>query len=554
MLDESAIRFDLVIAYLLQINSILDEYIEYFNKARQTAENRINMLEKEITDDLSTVNNVQEDRWPFRTIGLKNWLNHAYDDMHQFFRQRTYHVIFETALEVCDEVKKLIGSEVTVTLQDGKTEIRRSGMIQELRAFQDTLANELKTSLHSKFEAFDSVKHSFIYQNLYTTGMFRNYYHVDGQPVDEATLDDLQQKFFTKEQLAGLLGIRDRAQELGTPEVENALVDFCRGQFKDVTGMDAIMEFFNKYQQPRDRAPRITDFMNMGSGWLPKGNQFMGDATVLSNIKRVFYVGIDDNPHSNYKNFRKEISDRRSDVQFWGVDPNLACFYSEYAGIPLMYINKLDDYKGAYLTIAENPSSALHIDRRDYMYEDILMKEPGEVRATVTANRILLISSILSVTRIVQDDDENFSYSYYRAVSSIHGTWVPLSKEYVAIEMLKRDEDLRAYLDNEITKKLLDFQNSQPEQYLRYYVLLNYYAKEVFPVQFYQVGTFIIEKQSQAHKAVLEAISSAEDVLKGMYGEDKLRTDSENLYKNLDVFTDVVGESKRGVLKPQTAP
>ncbi|MFQ6044436.1 MAG: tubulin-like doman-containing protein, partial [Candidatus Poribacteria bacterium] len=159
LLNDSNVRFDLVIEYLMGITRILDEYIEHFDRASRRAEAVISELSDDVAYCMDVVGVVQSDRWWFRSIGLRNYINHTVNDMQELFTRQTQLIIFETAVEVCRELKQYIGSETRVEEKDGQVTMVREGLIQELRLLQEDLVG-LKASLRRKFDAFDSVEES----------------------------------------------------------------------------------------------------------------------------------------------------------------------------------------------------------------------------------------------------------------------------------------------------------------------------------------------------------------------------------------------------------
>ena len=207
LLDDRTGRFDLVIDYLLGINGILDKYIEFFNRAIQNADSRMNALSDDITYDLDVVNLVQSNRWWFRSIGLRNYINHTMDDLRDYFTRQTQRLIFETAVVVCNELKQFIGSETRIEEADGQVRMVRAGLIQELRLFQEALVG-MRRSLRSKFDAFDSVQPSLINQNLYRKGMSQNYYRINNEEINDDSLEDVGTRFFAQTEMAGVWGMR----------------------------------------------------------------------------------------------------------------------------------------------------------------------------------------------------------------------------------------------------------------------------------------------------------------------------------------------------------
>lgn len=538
MIDNRNIRIDLAIKCLSSICELLDEQIKSYNDDFKRAEAQATKWTQKIERGLQILSESEND-WLYRNLTLRTYVKHTSDAIRSYLNMRARMMIDETAVEICEELKNRIGYESEIRTTDGKVEVKRGGMILELRQLEDSL-RALKARLNDKFDSYDRAEQHVIHINLYKKGDFSDFYRVDGRPINDTTLASIDEEFLTSSEIKSLIELKSLFRSPGIQYVESQIADFCSRKFMDIktkSESDAVKTFMQRYSDEQQRNQMINRFYTMGAGWLKKGSHFMGDPSVMNNIKSMAYLGIANKPDDEYEDFIKMFRRHNNTAERQNVDSSLVCYYSEFAGIPLMYINDLDRYKQCYLEIAKRPGSGLHIDRFDEKYTDILLKSDTEIAALREAIRILLTGAIVGAIDIFEDKDERLGYKYMRA-----GTQpFPLGHEYMAIEIIRSNFSLRAELDHKITDIVSGFDQNK---LIQYFAILDYYTNNIFKPKFYKVGNTIEEKLSHEHRALSPIQEEIKNTILSTMPEGKFNEQLKEVSNKIDEFSVMVGDRR----------
>jgi hypothetical protein len=538
MIANRNIRIDLTAKCLGSICELLDAQVKSYNDDLKRAETQATKWTQKIERGLQILSD-SENTWIYRNITLRTYVKHTSDAIRSYLNMRARMLIDETAIEVCEELKNRIGYEAEVKTADGKIEVKRGGMILELRQLEDSL-RALKARLNDKFDSYDRAEQHVIHLNLYKKGDFGAFYLVNGQAVNDSTLASLDGEFFTSSKIKSLIELKNLFRSPGIQYVESEIADFCARKFIEIktkSESDATKAFMRQYTDEQQRNQMVNRFYTMGAGWLKKGAHFMGDSGVMNNIKSMAYLGIASKPDDEYDDFVKIFKRSNNTADRQNVDSSLICYYSELAGIPLMYINDLDRYKQGYLEIARKPGAGLHIDRFDEKFTDILLKSDTEVAALREAIRILLTGTILGAVDVFVDKDERLGYKYMRA-----GTQpFPLGHEYMAIEMIRSNFTLRAELDHRITDAVSGFGQ---DKLIQYFAILDYYTNKLFMPKFYKVGNMIEEKLSHEHRALSPVQEEIKNTILSTISEEQFKERLGAITGRLDEFSVIVGDRR----------
>jgi len=538
MIDNRNIRIDLAIKCLSSICELLDEQIKSYNDDFKRAEAQATKWTQKVERGLQILSESEND-WLYRNLTLRTYVKHTSDAIRSYLNMRARMMIDETAVEICEELKNRIGYESEIRTTDGKVEVKRGGMILELRQLEDSL-RALKARLNDKFDSYDRAEQHVIHINLYKKGDFNDFYRIDGRPINDTTLASIDEEFLTSSEIKSLIELKSLFRSPGIQYVESQIADFCSRKFMDIktkSESDAVKTFMQRYSDEQQRNQMISRFYTMGAGWLKKGSHFMGDPSVMNNIKSMAYLGIANKPDDEYEDFIKIFRRHNNTAERQNVDSSLVCYYSEFAGIPLMYINDLDRYKQCYLEIAKRPGSGLHIDRFDEKYTDILLKSDTEIAALREAIRILLTGAIVGAIDVFEDKDERLGYKYMRA-----GTQpFPLGHEYMAIEIIRSNFSLRAELDHKITDIVSGFDQNK---LIQYFAILDYYTNNIFKPKFYKVGNTIEEKLSHEHRALSPIQEEIKNTILSTMPEDKFNEQLKEVSNKIDEFSVMVGDRR----------
>ncbi len=541
MVGNKSIRIDLTVKSLTSIGELLDSQIKSFNDDYKRAEIQANKWLQKMERSLQIIAE-SENAWFYRSLTLRTYVRHVFNAMRSYLNMRARMLIDETAISVCEEIKNHIGYEAEITTTDGKVKVERFGIILDLRQLENLL-NTLKARIHEKFESFDRPEQSVIHINLYQKGDFGDFYIVNNSAVDESVLAEIDDEFFTSTSIGGLIGLNELFQSPGIAHVEREIVDFCKTKFKELKSKsesDAIKTFMKRYADEQQRIQMINRFYTMGAGWLKRGSHFMGDPGITNNIKSMAYIGMASKLDGDYEEFMRLFRRFNNTADRTNVDSSLVCYYSEHAGIPLMYINDLDKSRQSYLELAKRPGSGLHIDRFDEKFADIMLKTDSEIGILREAIRILLVGSILGIIEVFEDRDNQLSYKYMKGRNQP----VPLGTEHMAVEMIRSNFAFRAELDHKITDMVNNFDQTKLFQY---YIILEYYTNELFKPKFYKVGMVIEEKLSHEHRALYPVKEEIRNSLLATMTEEEFEERISVIKQNLNDFSLLV--SGRRILK-----
>jgi hypothetical protein len=365
-------------------------------------------------------------------------------------------------------LKPYVGTEIIHQDDQGKDVVDRAGLILELWLLREELGG-VNTDVRSRFEAFEKVEQSLIYENLYQRGMFRDYYMIQQNetkyPVSQKLLE-LESLFFQQLGKDNAYDLREMIKTQGRKTFLGRMEDFCYRQFQQLeVDADVLKLFRDAYNDPTERRRRLQRFVKNGSVWLQmstkagnseqlKANR--ADAALISKSK-----GAEDNDENEeiYKTLSSllQSSDyRQPDIRLTNRSDSVF-LYTEYAGIPLAYVNGLDKYyEEAYLPLVRE-GTQLHIDYREEKFTDILIKSNEEIDRTLRANQALLVGMILRTVAANLDAEGDASFSF-RAYRDGVAREQPLGNRRLAVETLKRNETLLDAIDNENIRRRTQMQ------------------------------------------------------------------------------------------------
>jgi hypothetical protein len=569
-LDRYDIRIECAVKYLEAVHNIFKDSQDKSRKLRAAhdekgrlsggLEFKIKGTEELVNKKFEILSEVESTfkRW-LRKSTLRTLIGQAYDLQKDHYNQLRQILILETADRVYQSLMDYIGAESRIEAKNGEIKTERSGLIKELRDLESILSKQLKPSLERKFQSYNRVVQEKLNENLYEQDMFKKYYRFEGQEIEErgelnkGVAEKIEEGLFQKMDTS-LFGLLKRFREEGVPHVEEEVVKFCSEKFDEIIVQDeALQRFYEHYADPAERKVHFNREVQHGSAWMKKGTHFMGvggAGSFESNVEKVVSIGLYNGKHSNYDDFKKNILNAgmpaSSNIGFPNVDKDEVIIYSEWAGLPLMYISGLDEYKRQAYIPWSTQNRELHIDCHDDKYVDILIKHPSDLSLYLESHKTLLIGSML---RVVEVEEVNGMHLFKFVDRSIPGVVneVPLGKEYVAIETLKKESSLRTKFRDQITKIELGL---NVNKLLEYFTLLTYYYQSIFPLKYKYAGATPIQIQSLENRVLAEKVH---EVLEKLHdrelSDDQISQSRNNLMNNLDGFSRTVGSSGRRVLK-----
>ncbi|HGJ66044.1 TPA: hypothetical protein ENS27_11745 [bacterium] len=523
MLDEREKGIYFTIKNLDLISEFLNEWIKSYEEDHNISEIKANDIHKDIDKTLQLIKE-SEKSWLYRKSVLVTHSKTIFDIIKSYLNMRARMMIDKTASEICRELKPKIDD-----------------IINEISYLIKSL-NILKNILHEKYESYDKSGTGIINHDVYKKGDFMDLYYINDKPITETTLESLSSDFFLSTKIDGLLELKDILNDKGTQYIESQILDFCKLKFADIKSQekaDVIKKLSKQY--PNEKYKQLVDGLHkMGSGWLKQGSHFIGDVEAMSNIKSMAYLGIASKQDDEYGEFIRLFKSINNEIDRINVDSNNICYYSECAGIPLVYIANLDKYKQCYMEIANQDLSAFHID--DTKYPDIMLNTEEEIAVLKEASRIFLTSTILGILNVSFNSDGKLIYNY----TCLNGKTLNLGIENSAIEKIKTDFDLRLELDHRVTDITNNFDNIK---LIQYYVILGYWIEKLFSPRLYKIGNEITEILTFENRILTTIQDEIKQKLLNATSEEKLNKQLSLMQKKINDFSFMI--DNRRIIKIQ---
>jgi tubulin-like protein len=564
-LKDDRVRLDQSVGLLKVLGKILDRHVEeLYSKAKQANERKVATALEEIKLRLEMVRD-EESGMIVQRRALRALVEQICDHIRDYFIARMNVLVLASAIEMIQRVlQPYVGTEVIRKDEQGKEVVDRAGLILELWNLREELGS-VNADLRSRFESFEKVEQHLIYENLYESGMFRDHYMIQQNdmkyPVSQKLLE-LESLFFQQLGKDNPYDLRDMIKAQGRKTFLSKMDDFCYRQFQQLEIDADVLKLFRKtYNDPTERRRRLQRFVKNGSVWLQMSTKAGNSELIKGNRKEAALiskgVGADDNDENEeiYKTITSlmRAADYTPDVRL--TNRRDAVFlYTEYAGIPLAYVNGLDKYyEEAYLPLARE-GTQLHIDYREEKFTDILIKSNEEIDRTLRANQALLVGMILRSVNVSLDAEGDAGFSF-RAYRDGVAREQPLGNRRQAIETLKRNDTLMDSIESENIRHRTQM---NPEQRMKFCAILAYHTADTGPfaaihrttgsaIQSYlsPEGKALREAQTQEYGQIKRAMGSDDNV------EERAHEAIERLLADRDDFSQevVVDSRKMRILK-----
>jgi hypothetical protein len=464
-LDTPRIRFDLAIDYLVALNKILIKAADGFREKADSRNAQAASLDKEIRFLRSYMQD-EANGWIVQKVSLKALANEASNRAAKYFKAKMLAHVYTSCAEVCAELQSLIGRQEVARMTDGTEVVQREGLIKEVSDLRETLGH-LRDAIERKLASFERTEDHLIFVNLYKPGMFRDYYKLTGpnkQAVsidlkkNESQLRELEQEYKAFAKINSIAELREAVDRTGDANVEDTLTSYTAKKFANLAvEADALKLFFDVFGHQLEE--RVAKFVTNGSPWVVPSAIASIENVIRSNYEEDASLGLSalSKRHDRYNDFvskmRDAVAAKLTKVPLGpevDVESNSIYFSSEMAGMPLLFIDRLDRYKDAYLkrVIAGRPH---HLTRFEDRFVDILTKEPGEIEQTIRINQMLILGAILKLIEVNQDIEGNTIYSY-RDTEAVPPQTIPLGSPYMAVETLRSRTDRLEYLERKVSE------------------------------------------------------------------------------------------------------
>ena len=576
-LDTPRIRFKLAIEYLRELSLHLDRLAKGFRDRAESAKQE----EKDLQQDIQILCNYMKDErdglWVHRRA-LHALVQKACQCASDMFRSRIQARVMTSAEEICRSLQAYIGKEVYSKLPDGSQVVERAGLIQTLAKLREELS-AVRDEIDRKLTAFERVKEHLIFENLYQPGMFRDFYklrphdsNAEWQSVDlqgnADQLRDEEMNFKRSIQIVHLYDLAERFQRTGGTNVEGDFTAYAESRFQGLdVNADALNLFYDRYEKPGKLQERIRRFVQNGSPWLSPSVIATTESLVQSTSAKAMEFGISavSSSHIRYQQFIEQVKNGLT-VRMPGtilgapaaMDPNTIALYTEIAGIPLLYISRLEEYEKAYTKqlLRHRP---VHITRAEDRFADILPQTPAEVQDTIDINEILLVGTILHTLDLESAGDGEAIYSF-RDTEAVPPRMIPLGRYNMAMETLRTNERLRAALSRKTQSLRSELDVESRKQFLAVVASQiedgsnrmpgtkgpdgreQFVPAGPFPERFMVVAGQMLSTTSPEHVALKKVIDKETEILRDTANLDPAKTNARNyeLYKTLDQFSELV--------------
>ncbi|HVG35964.1 MAG TPA: tubulin-like doman-containing protein [Pyrinomonadaceae bacterium] len=488
-LKDDRVRIDQAAEFLKVTGKILDRQVdELYTKAKQAADRKVSTSLEDIKIKLEMVRD-EESGYIVQRKSLRELVRQLCDRIREHLIARMNSFILTTAIDTIQKyVKPHIGMEMIRKDHQGKEIADREGLILELWLLREELSG-VNSDVRARFESFEKVEEHLIYENLYQRGMFRDYYKIKQQdvayPVGQK-LPELESLLFQQLGKDNPHDLREMIKTQGRRTFLGKLDDFCHRQFQQLEiNANALEIFVNTYEDMAERRRRLQRFVKNGSVWLQMstkaGNseQLRGNRADAALISRSPVTEGNDEYDTIYDTIRSFVGAagyRQPDIRTTNR-ADAVFLYTEYAGIPLAYVNGLDRYfEEAYLPLVRE-GTPLHIDYHEDKFTDILIKSSEEVDRTLRANQVLLVGTILGTVLANSNGDGQVTFafrSYQDGVARVQ----PLGSRRIAVETLKRNDSLLKSIDAANIRRRMQM---SPEARKKFCTVLAYHTMDGGP-------------------------------------------------------------------------
>jgi hypothetical protein len=572
-LDDPRLRFDLALKYLSFLNVILLQHSEDFRRkvARWAGE------AKRLSDDINvlvTFMQAESEGWWVHRRAMVALLKEACTRASDHFQARMLAEVYTNAAEICDELRAYIGSQTTSGASNGAILTSSEGLVQVLVKLHENLGR-LRDVLDRKLQAIEHLDEHLVFENLYVQGMFRKFYMLQRDDrqwvkvdlgVDELQLREIETAYRQFTQLTTLLDLSQRFEQAGSINVERELTKFTLMQFENLEVRTNALKTLYETHANQDRLEYVIDrFVRNGSPWVAPSGLGQIDSAIRNSFAEGVELGLSDageaNPHFEKFVARiRELSSAHMTKAVLGapvdVQPESIYFYTEVAGLALLYLNRLDQYKAAYLQRLSEEESH-HIMPAGEGFEDILPVSDMQIEETIYIHGILFIGMILRVVEVSKDSMGNVIYSFdYVEAATVKR--IVLGRNYTAVEALRHNKGWLDCLQRRviaIQEKLSLDSRKQFLTVLVYHVMDGTTelpgltdsagrpakAKEgPFAPRFIPLGNQIIEHFSLEYQAVARVVSQEAQSLARQLNcrQSKINDMVLELYPSLDVFSE----------------
>ena len=349
-LKNDRIRCSAAVSYLQTLNTILGKHYDTCLRARDRNRRIARDLRLEMRRYIEH-SEVEEHRgWWVHRWSLRIYAEELCEIIRQHFEARVRILVYETAAQISQELQQFIGTQRVETHLDGTETTIREGLLQDLWRLTEDLG-DIRTRMQTKLEAFEATSDHLIFTNLYQSGMYRKYYQRQRADGSRTVIDlpELENLYYAELSIDGPYDFKAQAEQRGLVNLQRALEDFCLKHFRHLdVDVDAVHTLYERYPHESNRMQVIEQFVRNGTAWLRPSHRAQVEQNIRANYDDDVQLGLHQPAgvvHANYTEIEGSILGLAQAAGFRSavntpvdVGRNAIYFYSELAGIPLVYI------------------------------------------------------------------------------------------------------------------------------------------------------------------------------------------------------------------------
>jgi hypothetical protein len=578
----------LAIRLLRELSDHLERLAGDFRQKAESARKE----ERDIFQDIHLLCNYMQDERKGLFVhrrSLEALVGKACDEVADMFRAKMQAKVFVSAEQVCSALQAYIGTETYRKLPDGTQMVERAGLIHSVATLRQQLGR-LQVEIDRNLASFEKTSEHMIFENLYRPGMFREYYRL--QPLgkqaewkevnlrgneDQLLEEECNFRYFAK--ITNLYDLLEQFEVLGPLNIERIFVRYAETRFRDLdVRADALKMFYEKYEKEKRVEERIARLVYNASPWIVPSRLASCANVVRDNCEEAVELGLSPNStgHLPYEDFLKKLSNNITVCLYKSklglpvaLEPDSIVLYTEMAGFPLLFVDRLEEYEEAYRLQLRN-KAALHITRFAERFADILTRNEEQIETIIRINEVLLLGTILHTFEMMQRRDGEVEYAF-KNDKTVPPRSIPLGRYSMVVDMLRNDPETLDLLSDKINQLRENLTLTSRQQF--YTVLVSQIEDGTnilpdrkdgripagpFPPRFSQVGNVRIDHRSLEY-GILERVKSQEQerLIQLMISDpEQVKKIPHILYPELTEFSELVETGKvtmRRLKNPQTS-
>jgi hypothetical protein len=429
-LAEPSVRVSLALEYLKTLHDLLDTLEDSYRKTAVSRRQRAEEHRRDWDGVLEAVEDEENGLWQHKW-GMRALAEEACATAALHFENLAYAELYDVGADVVAKMKEFVGAERMVVVEGTRGEERpiRSGKVGELFGLGSQLG-EIRVGLQERLSAFDRAEEHLVFTNLYREGMFKRFYRMVSPDGRQTAIDDTVRReqelvLYGELEIRSPYDLHARIRRDGMDSVRNAIEEITRTPFRHMQASSAdAIELLNQLHDETAGDPSarnrvlypevLARTVEKGNAWLsPNRRAREGGSPLMQNYAVAVLLGIDHGQRrtERYKRFERELTEavrrlpglKDTEPAAVDTDPDAVFFYTELAGLPIAFIDRIENYREAYQASIQD---FLHLDRHTDRFTDVALKTADEVRLAVRVTRAVLLATVLRILEVVGTGDD----------------------------------------------------------------------------------------------------------------------------------------------------